>query len=135
MPFLDSSIPRWVKLSEELPSLISTSSFIDFATYAPTSRLFQPPRLLERWEYLDYVYWVFLFVFFAEFVLKSKVFLKAIICIEFKVFDDMKLEFWYPLSEEWTKGQKILEANVFISTKKWTKYFRSFFWRKWEHCM
>jgi hypothetical protein len=29
-------------------TFILTSSFIDFATFVPPSRLFQPPRLLER---------------------------------------------------------------------------------------
>ena len=30
---------------------IPTSMFFDFVTFAPPPRLFQPPRLLERWEY------------------------------------------------------------------------------------
>ena len=32
-------------------TIIPTSMFIDFATFALPPRLFQPPRLLERWEY------------------------------------------------------------------------------------
>ena len=31
---------------------IPPSTFSDFATFAPPPRLFQPPRLLERWEYM-----------------------------------------------------------------------------------
>ena len=30
---------------------IPTSTLIDFPTFAPPPSLFQPPRLLERWEY------------------------------------------------------------------------------------
>ena len=95
-------------------------------TFVPTSSAIGGMRVPR-------LYLLFFFRFFSFSSLnlcqKSKVFLKAITYIEFKVFDDMKSEFWYPLSEEWTKGQKVLEANyyVFISNKKRTKYFRSFF--------
>ena len=42
--------------SKTSPSrFISTSMWIDFATFAPPPRLFQPPQLLERWEYLGYI--------------------------------------------------------------------------------
>ena len=37
---------------EDFSYIIPTSTFIDFNTYAPPLRLFQPPRLLERWEYI-----------------------------------------------------------------------------------
>ena len=31
------------------------SPFIDFETFAPPPRLFQPPWLLERWEYSSFL--------------------------------------------------------------------------------
>ena len=38
------------KIPASMVILIST--FIDFAIFAPPPRLFQPPRLLETWEYI-----------------------------------------------------------------------------------
>ena len=55
--FFPTSIPRLLELCTSFfqkipPSMfIPTSTFIDLATFAPPPRLFQPPLLLERWEY------------------------------------------------------------------------------------
>ena len=55
--FIDSSSPRLLKLCisffHKIPpsKFIPTSTFSDLANFAPPQGLFQPPRLLERWEY------------------------------------------------------------------------------------
>ena len=48
--FLDfpPSTPRLLHLYSRFFQKIPPSTFIDFVTFAPPTRLFQPPRLLER---------------------------------------------------------------------------------------
>ena len=57
--FFPPSTPRLLHLCtsffQKIPTttFIPTSRFSDFATFATPPRLFQPPRLLERWEYVS----------------------------------------------------------------------------------
>ena len=49
--FFPPSTPRLLHLCSGFFQKIPPSMFIDFATFAPPTRLFQPPRLIEKWEY------------------------------------------------------------------------------------
>ena len=49
--FFPPSTPHLLELCISFFHKIPPSTFSDLANYAPPPRLFQPPRLLERWEY------------------------------------------------------------------------------------
>ena len=52
--FFPPSTPRLLELCTSFFQKIPPSTFSDLATFAPPTRLFQPPRLLDRWEYGSY---------------------------------------------------------------------------------
>ena len=57
------STPRLLDLCTSFFQKIPPSTFVPnsifsyLATFPPAQRLFQPPRLLERWEYADAPFW------------------------------------------------------------------------------